>query len=149
MIRTTRFVRGITALELLIIAAVAAVLVAFAVPLVSYMMSKSDMEQAINITESSIQSAREAARFYNTDVLIHLEMDEEEKQQSIVLSIPALQKDPALNEVTEDYALPLGFQVYIDSEIIHFEPTGEVELPAHVKIVSNSGENPDHQLVID
>jgi ABC-type Na+ efflux pump permease subunit len=149
VIRTTRFVRGITALELLIIAAVAAVLVAFAVPIVSYMMSKSDMEQAINITESSIQSARDAARFYNTDVLIHLEMDEEEKQQSIVLSIPALQKDPALNEVTEDFALPLGFQVYIDGEIIHFEPTGEVEFPAHVKIVSNSGENPDHQLVID
>jgi hypothetical protein len=113
------------------------------------MMSRSDMKQAINITESSIQSAREAARIYNTDVLIHLEMDEEEKQQSIVLSIPALQKDPALNEVKEDYAVPFGFQVFIDGEILHIEPTGKVELPAHVKIFSNSGENPDHQLVID
>jgi len=150
MTRTTgHSAKGITAIELLITAGVVAVLVAFAGPLVSSMMFNSDLEQAIEITESSVQKARDTARLYQTDVLMSLEMDEQKKLQSIVLSIPAMQRDLTLNEVKEDIALPFGFQAFIDGEIIHFGPTGEVKSPVAVTVVSNQTEKTSQRLIID
>ena len=138
-----------TALELLMTLGVVAILVAFAAPLVSSVMSKSELQQAIEITESSVQQARATARIYNTDVLMRLEMDEQKKLQYIVISIPALKRDLALNEVKEDFALPLGFQAVFDGDTIHFDPRGEVELPVDVTVVSIQADATGHRLVID
>ena len=150
MIRTTGHAeKGMTALELLITVSVVAVLVAFTAPLISSLKSKSELEQAIEITESSVEQARATARIYKTDVLMRLEMDEQKKLQYIVISIPALKRDLALNEVKEDFALPSGFQALIDGETIRFDPKGEVEMPVVVTVVSNQADNASHLLVID
>jgi len=141
--------KGLTALELLITTGVAAVLVAFAAPLVSSLMSKSELEQAIEITESSVQQARQTARIYKTDVLMRLEMDEQEKLQYIVISIPALKRDLALNEVKNKVTLPSGFQAFIDGETVLFDSSGEVELPVDVTVVSNKSDEASHLLVIE
>ena len=130
-------------------AGVVATLVAFAVPLVSSLKSKSELEQAIRITESSVQQARATARIYNTDVLMRLEMDEQKKLQYIVISVPALKRDNSLNEVKDEINLPHGFQALIDGETIHFDPRGEVEIPVAVTVVSNQADNASHLLVID
>jgi hypothetical protein len=150
MIRITGYsAKGMTALELLITTGVVAVLVAFAAPLISSLGSKSELEQAIEITESSVQKARDTARLYHTDVLMSLEMDEQKKLQSIVLSIPAMQRDLTLNEVKEDITLPIGFHAFMDGEIIHFDPTGEVEIPVAVTVVSNQTDTVSHRLEIE
>ena len=141
--------KGISALELLIIAGGLAVLAAFATSIIGFAKPKSELEQAIEITESSVVHARQAARFYKTDVLMHLEMDGIENQQSIILSIPAMQKDPALSEVKEEYVLPFGFHVFTDGKPIHFDSSGEAKTPAQVLVVSNQAENIRHELVID
>ena len=150
MIHTTEHSeKGMTALELLITTGVIAVLVAFAAPLVTSLMSKSELEQAIEITESSVQQARHTARLYNTDVLMRLEMDEQEKLQYIVISIPALKRDLALNEVKDEVTLPIGFQAFIDGETIHFDASGEVNLPVDVTFVSTQDDEASHLLVIE
>ena len=55
--------KGLTAIELLIIISIVALLVAFAAPLIKTMSSKSEFEQAIEITEASVKHARWTARF--------------------------------------------------------------------------------------
>jgi hypothetical protein len=141
--------KGASALELLIIAGAIAVLVAFASTIVDFAKPKSELEQAITITESSVQLARKTARLYKTDVIMRLVVKDHEKQQSIVLSFPKLQKDPVLNEVEEEFVLPPGIQIVIDGEIVHFEPDGEVELPGQILVLSNQAENTSHQFVIE
>jgi hypothetical protein len=141
--------KGASALELLIIAGAIAVLVAFASTIVDFAKPKSELEQAITITESSVQLARKTARLYKTDVIMRLVVKDHEKQQSIVLSFPKLQKDPVLNEVKEEFVLPPGIQIVIDGEIVHFEPDGEVELPGQILVLSNQAENISHQFVIE
>ena len=44
--------KGLTAIELLIIISIVALIVAFAAPMIKTMSSKSEFEQAIEITES-------------------------------------------------------------------------------------------------
>jgi hypothetical protein len=141
--------KGASALELLIIAGAIAVLVAFASTIADFAKPKSELEQAITITESSVQLARKTARLYKTDVIMRLVVKDHEKQQSIVLSFPKMQKDPVLNEVKEEFVLPPGIQIVIDGEIVHFEPDGEVELPGQILVLSNQAENISHQFVIE
>ena len=141
--------KGATALELLIIAGAIAVLTAFASTVVDYAKPKSELEQAITITDSSVQHARKTARLYKTDVTMRLVVTDHDKQQTIVLSFPKMQKDPVLNEVKETFVLPPGIQIVIDGEIVHFEPDGEVALPGQILVLSNHAENISHQFVIE
>ena len=140
--------KGASALELLIIVAAIAVLVAFASTILDYVKPKSELEQAITIIESSVEHARQTARFFKTDVLMSLGPEDKQLQQSIILSMPEMQKDPALNKVKKEFVLPPGIQIAGDDEVIHFESSGEVELPASVLIITNLAEHTSHQFVI-
>jgi len=140
--------KGLTAIELLIVISIVALLVAFAAPMIKTMSPKSEFEQAIEITEASVEQARWTARFYQTEVLLRLETDENQKRHSITLSVPKMQKDLVLNEVKEEFPLPNGIQIISDDTVILFDPHGEVELPAHLLISSNQAENKSHQLVV-
>ena len=141
-------VKGLTAIELLIIISIVALLVTFAAPMIKTMSSKSEFEQAIEITEASVEQARWTARFYQTEVLLRLETGENQKQHSITISVPKMQKDLVLNEVKEEFPLPIGIQIVSDDKIIRFDPTGEVEMPAHILVSSNQAEYKSRQLVI-
>ena len=140
--------KGLTAIELLIIISIVALVVAFAAPMIKTMSSKSEFEQAIEITEASVEQARWTARFYKTEVLLRLETGENQKQHSITLSVPQMQKDLVLNEVKEEFPLPIGIQLVSDDTIIRFDPAGQVELPAHILVSSNQAEYKSHQLVV-
>jgi len=133
---------------LLIIISIIALIVAFAAPMMKAMSSKSEFEQAIEITEASVEQARWTARFYKAEVLLRLETDENQKQHAITLSVPKMQKDLVLNEVKERFPLPIGIQIVSDDTVIRFDPNGEVELPAHLLISSNQPEYKSHQLVV-
>jgi len=141
-------VKGLTAIELLIIMSIVALVVTFAVPVIIVMSPKSEFEQAIEITEESVAEARRTARFYRAEVLLHLETDENQKQQSITLSVPKMQKDLVLNEVKEKFPLPIGIQIVSDDTIIRFDPTGEVEIPSHILVSSNQAELKSRRLVV-
>jgi len=140
--------KGLTAIELLIVISIVALLVAFAAPMIKTMSHKSEFEQAIEITEASVEQARWTARFYKAEVLLSLENDENQKQHSITLSVPQMQKDLVLNEVKEEFPLPNGIQIISDETIIRFNPAGEVELPAYILVSSSQAENESRQLVV-
>jgi len=140
--------KGLTAIELLIVISIVALLVAFAAPMIKTMSPKSEFEQAIEITEASVEQARWTARFYKAEVLLSLENDENQKQHSITLSVPQMQKDLVLNEVKEEFPLPNGIQIISDETIIRFNPAGEVELPAYILVSSSQAENESRQLVV-
>ena len=141
--------KGASALELLIIAGALAVLAAFASPVVGDAKPKSELEQAIIIAESSVEHARHTARFFKTDVLMSLGAEDKQSRQSIILSMPDMQKDPSLSEVKKEFVLPPGIQIAGDDEVIHFESSGEVELPASVLVITHLAEHTSHQFVIE
>jgi Tfp pilus assembly protein FimT len=138
--------KGLTAIELLIIVSVVAVLVIFTAPLLSG--SKSDFDQAVKITESTVEQARQTARFYKTSVLIRLETDEQKNHQSITLAIPRIKSQSVLNEVTEEFQLPEGIQVISEDQVIHFDERGEIAIPAQLLFVSDRLKDQSRQLVI-
>lgn len=140
--------RGFTAIELLIYASIGALIAAFAIPFVKQTIHQTELAQALEITEESIQQARRTARIYHTDVVMRIESDGSESQDAIHLSIPELQKDPALNMVTEEFALPEGVDIVSSDEVIRFDAAGEVEWPASLMIVSQkTGDLSEHLLI--
>ena len=142
-------VQGITAIEIIIITAVVAVLVAFASPLVSHFMSQPEMRQAIEITESSVEHARLKARLYKTDVVMYLAEYQAEKQQSIRLSFPQMQKDPALAELNQEFFLPVGIQLVSDEPLIRFDAEGKIGSPVRVYFIANQSDSRSRPMVID
>jgi len=149
MIKTkTASAKGLTAIELLIIISIVALVVTFAAPMIKTLSFKSEFEQAIEITEASVEQARWTARFYKTEVILQLETGENQKQHSIKLSVPQMQKDLVLNEVKEEFPLPIGIQLVSDDTTIRFDPTGQVVLPAHILVSSSHAEHKSRQLVV-
>jgi len=138
--------KGLTAIELLIMISIFAVIVIFAAP--RFSNSNSEFVQAIKITESTVDQARKTARYYRTDVLMQLETDEQRSQQSLTLSIPKMQSNEVLNEVEEKFPLPPGIQVINEGGAIRFDQKGELETPAQLLFVSERQEDESHQLVI-
>lgn len=141
--------KGLSAIELLIIASIVALVAVFATPMLSKALFNSDVKEAIDIIESSVENARETARYYQTEVIMRIETDEEQEQFAITVSIPSMRKDETMIEVQEEILLPAGVRVFSDERIIQFNADGEVELPAHTLLVFNQARDKGRQLVIE
>ena len=140
--------KGFTAIELLIYTSIGALITAFAIPFVTQTTHQTELEQALKITEDSIQQARRTARIYHTDVVMRIESESDSSQDAIHISIPEMQRDPALNMVTEEFPLPEGIDIVSSDEIIRFDPAGEVNWPASLMSVSQkTGDLSKHLLV--
>lgn len=129
--------KGITAIELLIIASIVALVAVFATPMLSNAIFRSEFQEAVNITEASIDRARETAKFYKTDVVLQFGNGEEVQQNIIKLTIPELQKDETMNEVSEEFRLPAGTQLYSERPTVQFNAEGELESPAFTVVLYN------------
>jgi len=139
---------GLTAIELLIITSVVAIIAVLTAPMISDALIPSDFKRAIEITESSVQHARVTARFYDTDVLMEIQEKDEEDRQAITLVIPRKKVNSDMNEVKVKFLLPAGVQVVSTEEIIHFLPNGDVEEPANTLTILDATQNKRRQLVL-
>lgn len=119
--------KGLTAIELLIIASIVALVAVFAAPMLSKAIFRTEFQEAVNITETSIDRARETAKFYKTDVLLQFGTGEGGPQNVIRLTIPELQRDETMNEVGEEFLLPASTQIYSERRAAHFNAEGELE----------------------
>lgn len=142
-------VRGMTALELLIYLAFMTVMIVFATPILSKMVTRSNVDQAIKTTEESVEQARRTARFYKTEVTIQLEADETGQQYVIRLSIPAMQNHPTLMGVQRDFPLPDGIQVFSQDVTIHFDAHGQIESPVSFLAFSDPVDDRLHQFLVE
>lgn len=147
--KSTRLHHGLTAIELLIFVAFVALVVAFAVPFANSTLNKSKVARALDITEKSVMQARRTARFYQTDVLMKIQSGEEQSPSAITLTVPDLQRDPTLNEMKNQFALPEGVRLVGGDMVIRFDPHGEVEWPTLVTIVSDQHGDINEMLLIE
>ena len=138
--------KGLTAIELLIITSVAAIITVFAAPKFNKTVMPSEFDRAIEVTESFVDHARATARIYNADVLMRIEPDNLLGQQSITLIIPKMKRDPSMMEVEEEFLLPVGFRLFSNEGIIHFNPNGDIAEPTHTLVLSNEANHETHQL---
>jgi type II secretory pathway pseudopilin PulG len=141
-------VQGITAIELLIIISVLAIVIVFAAPVVSSAFWSSDVDQAVKVTEKSVREARTLARLYKTDVIVRIESDKE-PQPLITVSIPSRHRDIDVGEVKEEFTLPGDVQVLGGDIMVQFNPEGEVDLPTLVTLASRMDLRDTHKLIID
>ena len=141
--------RGCTAIELLIVASILALVIAFSVPMVNSAKHQSKVEDALKITQDSVKQARRKARFYQTDVLLHIESGETERPNAIKLTLPKLRQDPALNDYGEEFSLPEGVDVISGDAVIRFDPNGIVDWPATVVLASDQSEDMSQLLLIE
>jgi Tfp pilus assembly protein FimT len=140
--------KGLTAIELLIIASVVAIIAVFASPIISDAVLPSGFKEGIEITESSVEQARQTARFYKTDVLMRVGEEVEQDRQVLTLVIPRMQKTMAMNEVQVKFILPAGVRVVSHEKVIHFMPNGEVEQPSESLTVLDQIQHRSRQLAL-
>jgi Tfp pilus assembly protein FimT len=129
--------KGLTAIELLIITSVIALIVVFATPMMNAVFAKSDLDRAIEITEQSIHKARVAARLYDTNVVMRVEADQDMNPHSITILIPGNNRDILLGEWKEEFVLPDSVRIVSGNMLINFDSEGEVDFPAKMLIASN------------
>ncbi len=140
--------KGLTAIELLIITSVVAIATVFAAPMISNAVLPSGFKEGIEITESSVQQARQTARYYKTDVLMRVGEEDPQDRQVITLLIPRMQQTKAMNEVEVKFILPAGVRVISREQVIHFKPNGEVEQPSETLTILDQVQNKSRQLAL-
>lgn len=139
---------GLTALELLLIASIIAILSAVSPVVLNKLSGKSELHEAVSTVEESVTRARQTAMLYHTEVIMRLETKARGHQQYIVLSIPAMRHNPDQIEVAEAIELPHGFRIDADRDVIHFAPDGQVDAEIRATIVSNDSEELRRDLLI-
>lgn len=139
---------GLTAIELLIITSVVAIVLIIAAPVLSKAAKPSDVDLAVQNTESFINHARATARVYKTDVLMRIAPSDYPGQQAIKLTIPEMKKDASMNEVEEEFLLPEGVRLLSVGETIHFKSDGEIGPPARTLVLYNLEHDKARELVI-
>jgi len=140
---------GFTAIELLILIAVAAIILSFALPAARTSIHEAQLEQALKITRDSVRHARRTARIYNTEVLMQIESNRLQTADTITLTFPEMQRDPALARIREEFVLPEGVDITSGDMLIQFDAGGEVEWPTTVVIASQDRSGPSEYLKID
>ena len=143
-----RLEQGITAIELLIVVSVLAILVVFAAPVVSSAFWTSEVDEAVKVAEKSVREARTLARLYQTNVVVRIESDEGQRP-SITVTVPSRHKDIDVGEVRDEVALPGDVEVLGGDVMVQFNPAGEVDLPAMVMLASRADQRQAQKLIIE
>lgn len=141
--------QGLTAIELLILISIAALIIVFALPMMSSAIWKTELDQAIEITEESVEQARTTARFYKTSVLMRLETGETDQLPHITLSVPRQQEDILMENIKANVALPEGIRFVNGDMMVQFNADGEVDLPVMIMMASHQDGAEIHSLKIE
>lgn len=141
--------KGLTAIELLIITSIIALIAVFATPMMSSVFFETELEKAARITEKSIEKARVAARFYDTNVQMRIEADGNLARHSIIVSIPRSNQEKMLAEIQEVFPLPDTVRVVSGDTLIQFNSEGEVDSPAMLTMASTEGDFDRDQIMIE
>ena len=139
---------GVTALELLIVVSSLVILLAFAQPYWTSWAARKEIRSAVESVESSILAARQAARIYQTDIVLHLPLGPESKQK-IFYSVPSTARgDVIAASKSSTLLLPEGVRVEAEIDYIRFNSKGEVEPPATLLLVSMNAPSEAERIVV-
>jgi len=141
--------KGLTAIELLIITSIIALITVFATPMMSSVFFETELDKAAKITEESIEKARAAARFYDTDVQMRIESDGNLARHSITVSIPRSNAEKMLSEIQQVFPLPDTVRIVSGDMLIQFNSEGQVDSPAMLMMASTQGDFERQQIMIE
>lgn len=140
--------KGLTAIELLIIASIIALIAVFATPMMNWVFAKSDLDRAVEITEQSIHKARVAARLYDTSVVMRVEADQDLNPHSITILMPGNNRDVLLGEWKEEFVLPDSVRIVSGNMLVNFDSEGKVDFPAKLLLASNQDDFKQKEFII-
>ncbi len=133
--------RGVTAVELLIVLGMMAVIITFFANSFTRATNKADLLVAIEGVNFSVQSARNMARQLETEVVMHLNTATAGENHSINFSYP--DRNEALNSgnLLQEFVLPSDIQLITDESVISFDAKGLVAKPTNLLLISQSEES--------
>lgn len=131
-------IRGVTAVEILIVLGMVAVIVTFFANTFTRTVNKGDLLVAAEGLSFSVQSARNMARTLETDVLMHLNVAPGASNHSIVFSYPNRNESLTGENLLQEFVLPADIRMMTDVSAIHFDARGLVETPANLLLTSQA-----------
>ncbi len=135
--------RGITAIEILMVLSLVAILISFAIPSVNGAAARAEMKAATEHLEFSVDSARKAARISGQPVSLHIRRLEDDSRM-IGFSTMDSQGDSRGIDFAADlpeYRLPGDIRLESDRETYRFDARGLVEKPGQLILVSVADES--------
>jgi len=141
--------RGFTAIEALIAASAVVVLVLFIVPMLGQSAAKSELNLAVEILQSAIVNARQAARIYKTDVVLSVQTGPDDSSTLSYLVHPPQQSEQTIDFEAKNYPMPAGVRLMTDRDVIRFNASGAVVPPAQLVLVSTADEDVREQILLE
>jgi prepilin-type N-terminal cleavage/methylation domain-containing protein len=132
--------KGVTLIEILIVVAVAAVLMSFAVPSVSNAAIKAEMSAAFENLQYSLQMARKVSRTTESALEMHISPAVGDAAQTITFTSPdggGIRN----NLQIQAFTMPAGIVMVSEHDSFIFDSRGLVQDPGSISLVSRADES--------
>lgn len=130
-----RHAHGLTAIELLIVLSIIAMLAVFGVPMLQATAWKSELDQAAETTEDTVHKARTMARLYKTPVAVRIE-EGGDAPPTITLTMPRKGQGTDVGNIREETTLPNAVRLQSGKLVMEFDAHGEIDFPTTLTLVS-------------
>jgi len=130
--------RGITAVEILIVLGMMAVIMTFFANTFTRTTNRADLLLAVESVTFMAQSARNMARELETDVLMHVNTGVDGSNSSIDFSYPERSESLNSENLLQEFVLPSDIRLLTDESVIHFDARGLVVNPTSLLLISQS-----------
>jgi len=140
--------RGISLIEILIALGVLVVFLSFATPAMRSASAKTELKAAVENLEFSVRSARNTARQFETDVVMQLHNDVNQKRHSVSFSFPSRNAGLKNSGLLQDFQFAPGIRLVSDTASVHFDSRGISELPVQILLVSSQDDEINQTMLI-
>lgn len=144
----TSKIRGITAVEILIVLGMIAVVTTFFANSFTRATNKADLWVAVEGVNLSVESARSMARQLETEVLMHLNTETEGESHTIAFSFPDRNEALDSGNLLQEFVLPPDIKLMADDSVISFDARGLVEKPISLLFVSQSEASTQQSILV-
>lgn len=129
--------KGITLVEILLVIALLAIVLSFAVPSIGSATASAEMTATVENVEYSIQTARNVARMNEAGVAVDFKRFVGEQAQVILFR----RLDPGPGTGIPEYSLPEDIELVSDQQSFVFDERGLVRNPGAIILVSKVDES--------
>jgi len=142
-------VRGISAVEILVVLAVLTVIGAMALPSQQKDTAKADMQAAVEDLQQAIYLARSSAISKQADVIMHLVPASPKEPGKVTFSFATSGTDLDSSALDHVYVFPAEIRLETAVNEVLFNSLGKVESPARIRLISSRDAGFDQRLLIE
>jgi len=144
----TSKMRGITAVEILIVLGMMAVIMTFFANSFTRTTNRADLLLAVESVTFLAQSARNTARELETDVLMNVNTGVDGASSSIDFSYPNRSESLGSGNLLQEFVLPADIRLLTDESVIHFDARGLVVNPTSLLLISQMEESVQESVIV-